>query len=70
MLTKLDELISRSDNCPEFTKLAGRKRKVLECPTPEEFTKGMNELSEDSIMSLQRKYSPVIKCCSKIQTWD
>lgn len=46
--TKLEGLISRSDNCPEFTKLVGRKRKVLECSTPEEF---MNELSEDSIMS-------------------
>lgn len=46
----LTKLISRSDNCPEFTKLAGRKRKVLECPAPEEFTEHMNELSEDSIM--------------------
>lgn len=51
MPTKLDELISRSDNCPEFTKLVGRMRKVLECPTPEEFTEDMNELSEDGIMS-------------------
>lgn len=51
MSTKLDELISRSDNCPEFTKLVGRKRKVLECPAPEEFREDMNELNEDSIMS-------------------
>lgn len=48
MPTKLEGLISRSDNCPEFTKLVGSKRKVLEWSTPEEF---MNELSEDSIMS-------------------
>lgn len=65
MPTKLEGLISRSDNCPEFTKLVGRKRKVLECSAPEEF---MNGLSEDIIMSKHRKYSPVIKCCSKIQT--
>lgn len=48
MPTKLEGLISRSDNCPEFTKLVGRKRKVLECSAPEEF---MNGLSEDIIMS-------------------
>lgn len=46
--TKLEGLISRSDNCPEFTKLVGRKRKVLEYSAPEEF---MNGLSEDIIMS-------------------
>lgn len=51
MPTKLDELISKSDNCPEFTKLVGRKRKVLECPALDEFTEGMNELNEDSIMT-------------------
>lgn len=49
MSTKLGELISRSDNCPEFTKLVGRKRKVLECPAPEEFREDMNELNEDRL---------------------